>query len=112
MYNVHRNTVFQIFFYAHGLYVHNMQKDTTRLKPCLLHIDRLHFHGICLNCSFVQYLLQIFIETQVLCVRSQFRAIRDFHAYLYVPWEIQDVHAPLVVLPKGRIESIRPLGNA
>ena len=38
------------------------------------------------------------------------RTIQDSHAHLYVPCAIQDFHAS-IVLPKGRINYIRPLGH-
>jgi len=60
-----------------------------------LHVSsthRLHMHGNTLT---------------LLCIP---RTIRDFHAHLYVPWAIRDLLAS-IVLPKGRIDYIRPLGR-
>ena len=51
--------------------------------------------------------------TQYTCTATLWhipRTIQDFHAHLYVPWAIQDLHG-FIVLPKGRIDYIRPLGH-
>ena len=58
---------------------------------CVSCTHRLHMHGNTLT---------LYIP----------RTIQDFHAHLYVLWAIQDFYVS-IVLPKGRIDYIRPLGH-
>ena len=93
----------KIFFATTGLYAQNMQKDTTRPKPCLL-------RKITLSWSLLLNISKTLLTTHALTLLFIPRTIQDFHAHLYAPCAIQDFHAS-IVLPKGCIDYIRPLGH-
>ena len=123
------------FFATTGLHVQNMQKDTTRptnpfscmrkitlSRSLLSNISKAlfttvyrfrywHTSFVCLQDALhVSSTHRLHMHGNTLTLLCIPRTIRDFHAHLYVPWAIRDLLAS-IVLPKGRIDYIRPLGR-